>query len=89
MSRAKARVGIARKYNNDVDVLTSMKPVHYVRGKVMKAGWVICDDKDLVWEEAPEVYKSVEFVADELKDCGVAAVVGRCIPRVTYKVRKE
>ncbi|KAL0639850.1 hypothetical protein Q9L58_001167 [Maublancomyces gigas] len=99
MSRAKARVGIARKYNNDTDVLTSMKPFSRGnssgggksgKGSVLKgAGWVVCDDKELVWEEAPEAYKDVEMVGEDMRRCGVAEVVGRCVPRVTYKVRKE
>lgn len=96
MSRARARVGIARKYNNDADVLTSMKPFSRGDGKsggkgsVLKgAGWVVCDDKELVWEEAPEAYKDVEMVGEDMRRCGVAEVVGRCVPRVTYKVRKE
>ncbi|KAL7276716.1 hypothetical protein RUND412_000297 [Rhizina undulata] len=55
----------------------------------MGAGWVICDDKDLVWEEAPEAYKNVEMVAKDMVDAGVAVVVGKVRPRVTYKVRKE
>lgn len=99
MSRAKARVGIARKYNNDADVLTSMKPFSRGnssgggksgKGTVLKgAGWVVCDDKELVWEEAPEAYKDVEMVGEDMRRCGVAEVVGRCVPRVTYKVRRE
>lgn len=108
MSRAKARVGIARKYNNDADVLTRMKPFSRGsssggkggggggsggksgKGSVLKgAGWVICDDKELVWEEAPEAYKDVEMVGEDMRRCGVAEVVGRCVPRVTYKVRRE
>lgn len=99
MSRAKARVGIARKYNNDADVLTSMKPFSRGnssgggksgKGSVLKgAGWVVCDDKELVWEEAPEAYKDVEMVGEDMRRCGVAEVVGRCVPRVTYKVRRE
>lgn len=92
MSRAKARAGIARKYNNDAEVLTSMKPFSREgggKGVLKGAGWVVCDDRELVWEEAPEAYKDVEMVAEDMRCCGVAVVVGRCVPRVTYKVRRE
>lgn len=90
MSRAKARVGIARKYGGDVEVLTGMKPFSRGgKGTVGGAGWVVCDEKELVWEEAPEAYKDVEVVGEEMVKCGVAVVVGRVLPRVTYKVRKE
>ncbi|RPB12674.1 release factor H-coupled R [Morchella conica CCBAS932] len=91
MSRSKARVGIARKYNGDTEVMTNMKPFSRSgKGRVVEgAGWVVCDDKELVWEEAPEAYKDVEVVGEEMVRCGVAAVVGRVVPRVTYKVRRE
>lgn len=81
MSRARAK-GIEGRYGGDVEVVTGMKG-----GKM--PGWVVCDDKELVWEEAVEAYKDVEVVAGEMVECGVAVVVGRCGPRVTYKVRKE
>jgi len=51
--------------------------------------WVICDEKDLVFEEAPEAYKDVEAVGQDLADAGVAMVVGWCRARVSYKVRDE
>ncbi|KAI5838298.1 tRNA-splicing ligase [Morchella snyderi] len=95
MSRARARVGIARKYGGDTEVMTGMKAFSRSgngKGRVGQqgaAGWVVCDDKELVWEEAPEAYKDVEVVGEEMVRCGVAAVVGRVLPRVTYKVRRE
>ncbi|KAA8904189.1 tRNA-splicing ligase RtcB-domain-containing protein [Sphaerosporella brunnea] len=59
------------------------------KGDDEDGGWVVCEDKELVWEEAPEAYKDVESVAKDLVDAGVAEIVGRCVPRVTYKLRKE
>jgi len=56
---------------------------------VENGGWLVCDEKELVWEEAPGAYKDIETVAKDLVEAGVVDVVGRCIPRVTYKVRKE
>ncbi|MCJ1407064.1 hypothetical protein MMC19_001134 [Ptychographa xylographoides] len=51
--------------------------------------WVVCEDKALVWEEAPEAYKDVWDVGDDLIDAGAAERVGWCWGRVSYKVRKE
>jgi RNA-splicing ligase RtcB len=51
--------------------------------------WVICDEKDLVFEEAPEAYKDVQAVGQDLVDTGAANIVGRCRARVSYKVRNE
>jgi hypothetical protein len=92
MSRGKARTGIAGKYGGDVKVLTEMKPMNKKRGGkggVAVGGYVICDNQELVWEEAVEAYKDVEVVGADLEKCGVARIVGRCVPRVTYKVRNE
>ena len=51
--------------------------------------WVVCEEKDLVWEEAVEAYKDVWEVSDDLVEAGVAKRVGWCRGRVSYKVRKE
>ncbi|MCJ1431375.1 hypothetical protein MMC27_000727 [Xylographa pallens] len=51
--------------------------------------WVVCEDKALVWEEAPEAYKDVWAVGDDLVDGGAAERVGWCWGRVSYKVRRE
>ena len=91
LSRTEAR-GLSRRYNNDVKVLTEMKPMEMRsggRGRVVTSGYVICDEKELVWEEAVEAYKDVEVVAQDLEKCGAARVIGKCVPKVTYKVRNE
>ncbi|PUU83916.1 tRNA-splicing ligase RtcB-domain-containing protein [Tuber borchii] len=91
LSRTEAR-GLSRKYNNDVKVLTEMKPMgmrNGGKGRVVTSGYVICDEKELVWEEAVEAYKDVEAVAHDLEKCGAAKIIGKCIPKVTYKVRNE
>ncbi|KAL9608678.1 MAG: hypothetical protein Q9167_006513 [Letrouitia subvulpina] len=51
--------------------------------------WVICEDKSLVWEEAPEAYKDVWAVGGELVAKGVAERWGWCRAMVSYKVRNE
>jgi release factor H-coupled RctB family protein len=49
---------------------------------------VICDDRDLIFEEAPEAYKSVDTVIDALQAAGLIRVVARLKPLLTYKTRE-
>jgi len=56
---------------------------------VHRGTWVICDEKDLVYEEVPEAYKDVYAVADDLVKEGVAEVLGWCRARVSYEVRNK
>lgn len=59
-------------------------------GRQINGGtWVVCEDKALVWEEAPESYKDVWGVGADLVECGAAVRVGLCRGRVSYKVRRE
>lgn len=51
--------------------------------------WVVCEDKKLVWEEAPEAYKDVWDVADDLVDNQFAQIWGWCRPLISYKVRRD
>ncbi|MCJ1254312.1 hypothetical protein MMC24_002127 [Lignoscripta atroalba] len=56
---------------------------------INRGTWVVCEDKQLVWEEAPEAYKDVWEVGADLVDGGWASRVGWCRGRVSYKVRNE
>lgn len=49
---------------------------------------VICEDKELLYEEAPEAYKSINVVIDDLVQGGLVDVVATLKPLVTYKVRR-
>ncbi|KAF2833329.1 release factor H-coupled R [Ophiobolus disseminans] len=81
MSRAKALSALSSKYKGQ----NLLEP----RAGDHEGTWVICDEKDLVREEAPEAYKDVEAVGQDLVDAGAAEVVGWCRARVSYKVRNE
>lgn len=81
MSRAKALSSLAQKYKGQ----NILEP----RSTDNEGTWVICDEKDLVWEEAPEAYKDVQAVGQDLADAGVATIEGWCRARVSYKVRNE
>lgn len=101
MSRAKAAEYVAGKYAGKADnllrgdfVKTDKKGNKQVvgsnDGRDVKGGcWVVCEDKELVWEEAPEAYKDVFAVADDLVASGCAEVFGWCRPLVNYKIRRE
>lgn len=50
---------------------------------------VICDDKDLLYEEAPQAYKDIDSVVGDLVNAGFARVLATIVPLVTYKVRSR
>jgi release factor H-coupled RctB family protein len=49
---------------------------------------VICEDKELLYEEAPQAYKNITTVIDDLVNEGLAQVAAILRPVVTYKVRR-
>ena len=53
-------------------------------------GRVVCEDRDLLIEEAPTAYKSSQSVADDLEETEVARVVAEFHPLLTFKkTRRE
>ena len=48
---------------------------------------VICEDKDLLYEEAPQAYKDIESVIDALTEANIIQPIVRFIPVLTYKKR--
>jgi release factor H-coupled RctB family protein len=52
-------------------------------------GRVICENKDLLYEEAPQAYKDVARVVADLVDVGAARVVASLRPVLTYKTRSR
>jgi release factor H-coupled RctB family protein len=48
-------------------------------------GIVVCGDRGLLAEEAPEAYKNIERVIDDLVEFGLARVVATFRPLVTFK----
>ena len=49
---------------------------------------MICEDRDLLYEEAPQAYKNITIVIDDLVQAGLVDVVAIMKPLVTYKVRR-
>lgn len=50
---------------------------------------VICADRHLIYEEAPEAYKEIDSVVMALRDAGLLTVLARLRPVLTYKTRGE
>jgi release factor H-coupled RctB family protein len=50
---------------------------------------VICDDRDLLYEEAPQAYKNIDAVIEDLKSADLVDVAATMKPIITYKMRKE
>jgi len=46
---------------------------------------VLCKDKKLIYEEAPQAYKNIDIVIDDLVEAGLATVVATFRPILTYK----
>lgn len=51
-------------------------------------GRVICRNKDLLYEEAPQAYKNVETVISDLVDAGLVRVIATLRPVITYKTQR-
>lgn len=56
--------------------------------KTKLGGHVICDDKELLYEEAPQAYKNIDQVIKDLLDEDLAEVIATFKPLLTYKNRK-
>ena len=52
-------------------------------------GRVICEERDLLYEEAPAAYKNIEAVIADLVDAGLVSVIATLRPLLTYKTRKQ
>ena len=46
---------------------------------------VLCDDRDLLYQEAPQAYKAIESIIDAMADAGIARPIAQMIPLLTYK----
>ena len=51
-------------------------------------GRVVCEERDLLYEEAPAAYKNIEGVIQDLMDAGLVSTIATFRPLLTYKMRK-
>ena len=49
---------------------------------------VVCEERDLLYEEAPGAYKNIEAVIQDLLDAGLVSLIATFRPLLTYKTRK-
>lgn len=58
-------------------------------GQTALGSRVICEDRDLLYEEAPEAYKDIDEVVAALLADGLCTVVAVLKPLITYKTRRR
>ncbi len=75
-NRSDARARIKAKYNAKA----------LIRTKLGSA--VICEDRDLLFAEAPEAYKNIERVIADMVNAGLIEIIATLKPVITYKARK-
>src|SRR6185503_11407580 len=51
-------------------------------------GRVVCEERDLLYEEAPAAYKNIDMVIQDLLDAGLVSVIATLRPLLTYNTRK-
>ncbi len=52
-------------------------------------GRVICEDKALIYEEAPQSYKDIGQVMSDLESFGLVEIIASFRPVITYKTRRR
>ncbi len=52
-------------------------------------GRVICEDKALIFEEAPEAYKNIEGVITDMEQAGLINTIASFRPLISYKTRRR
>jgi release factor H-coupled RctB family protein len=50
-------------------------------------GRVICEQRELLYEEAPAAYKNIDDVVQDLVNAGLVSVIAKFRPLLTYKTR--
>ena len=48
---------------------------------------VICEDRRLIYEEAPQAYKDIQRVVADLEHAGLVRVIAKLRPLLSYKTR--
>ncbi len=74
-SRSDARLRMRERYGKQQLLQTPL------------GGRVICEERDLLYEEAPAAYKNIETVVQDLVAAGLVSVVATFRPMLTYKTR--
>ncbi|MET0401910.1 MAG: RNA ligase RtcB family protein [Cystobacter sp.] len=75
-TRTQARERLRERFTADALQRTSFK------------SHVICEDRELLFEEAPPAYKAIDRVVGDLVEAGLVRVVATLAPVLTYKTRQ-
>jgi release factor H-coupled RctB family protein len=75
-SRSEARAKLDRKYT-----IADLQ-------RTKLGSRVICEDRELIYEEAPQAYKAIHQVIHDLQEAGLVDVVATLRPVITYKTRR-
>ncbi len=57
--------------------------------KTSLGGRVICENKDLIYEEAPQAYKDIGIVVNDMVNEGLIRIIAKLRPVITYKTRRR
>jgi release factor H-coupled RctB family protein len=75
-SRTDCRARLERRYSSKDLTRTDL------------GSYVVCENKELLYEEAPQAYKNIAVVIDDMVQAGLVEVAATFRPLVTYKVRR-
>ena len=75
--RSQSKARLSNKYRPD-DLL-----------KTDLGGRVICEDKALIYEEAPQAYKNIDVVIQDMVNAGLIRVLAKLKPVLSYKTRRR
>jgi release factor H-coupled RctB family protein len=80
--------GAGRKWNRR-SVKGRLKDRYHAKSLMQTemGGIVICEDKNLLYEEAPPAYKNIDRVIQDMADEGLIQIVAAFRPLITYKMR--
>ena len=75
--RSDAKGRLSKKYKQEDFVKTDLGSV------------VICEDKALIYEEAPQAYKNIDVVIQDMVEEGLIRILAILRPVLTYKTRRR
>jgi len=80
--------GAGRRWSRS-DALARLSPRFRVADlqRTALGSHVICEDRRLIYEEAPQAYKDIQRVVADLEHAGLVRVIARLRPLLSYKTR--
>ena len=75
--RSQTKARLSNKYRPDDFLKTDL------------GGLVVCEDKALIYEEAPQAYKNIDVVIQDMVDANLIRVLAVLRPLLSYKTRRR